>query len=222
MTKSRSLKVFACVSLAALAAGVLPGAAFASASASRNYNSPSSYSAPTSWGGLYGGIHLGMAWGSFSGGSATVAGPSGNSNSAMGGLQLGYNYQMDRIVLGGEADYSLMSLNARGPAGKLDENWMSTARARAGYSFDKWLPYATVGLALTNADSETTGSAVNNTHIGFSAGAGVDYAVDRDLWARVEYLYADVPNESDTVSGTRFNGGSANNVIRIGANYRFR
>ena len=216
MASLRTFALLAGVSVVALA----PMAASAAPSSSSSYSSSSS--GAIDWSGLYAGLHIGYGWGSFSGNNATHVGPNGNDNGAMGGGQIGYNWQLDKIVLGAEGDFSLLDMNSGGAGGKLDENWMSTLRARAGYSIGQWLPYATVGLGLTNADSEAAGGSINNTHTGYALGAGVDYAFGDGLSARAEYLHVDVPEESDNINGTSFNGGSSNDFLRIGANYQFR
>ena len=201
-----------------LVAGVLLAAL--PAMASTNY-APTGAMGQQDWSGLYAGIHTGAVWGDFSGHSATKVGPRGNDTGLLVGGQVGYNWQWEKIVAGAEADLSSSPAKGNDGVGAMKELWSSTFRGRAGYTFGKLLPYGTVGLGLTNTDSAVGTASVNNTHVGYALGAGADYALLKDLSARVEYLHVDVPEESDTVGGRAFNGGAGNNFFHIGANYRF-
>jgi outer membrane immunogenic protein len=212
---------FSLVTLVGAALAAFSPMAASAAPATPSYGA--SASGVQNWEGFYGGINVGAMWGDFSGNSATAVGPTKTGGNVMGGVQGGYNWQQDRLVLGGEVDFLYTPIEAKNSAiGSFEENWTSTIRARAGYAFDKWLPYATVGLGLTNTDSKIPAGSVNNTHVGYAIGAGFDYAVSDSLSWRTEFLHVDVPEESDNIAGTTFTGGSSNNIVRIGANYRFR
>lgn len=107
-----------------------------------------------------------------------------------GGGQLGYNYRLNRRwVLGAEAD---LQYNPQ-PA------WWGTVRGRAGYLVTPdLLVYGTGGLAYQ----------ISNT-AGWTAGGGIEYAINRNWSAKAEYLYV--------ASG----GGQDANVIRAGLNFKF-
>ncbi len=180
--------------------------------------------APVNWTGFYLGGNVGGTWGDFTNDSG-VAGPNGTGGDVSGGVQAGYNWQMGSFVVGGETDFSWLGLEANsGSIGSFEENWQVTVRGRAGYAYDDFLPYVTVGAAFTDTDSaRTTGSTVNNTHTGLAYGAGLEYMCDRSSgWsARLEYLNIDVPKESMTVNSLPFAGGSENNTMRAAINYHF-
>jgi outer membrane immunogenic protein len=101
------------------------------------------------------------------------------------GGEAGYNFQAGQFVLGPAADlsYSFMQAggNGFGPLGtKADIGFVGSVRARAGYAIDRFLIYATGGLAFGEiqvknrlnfmSSSQTTG--------GWTAGGGVQY-----LWS---------------------------------------
>jgi outer membrane immunogenic protein len=84
----------------------------------------------------------------------------------IGGAQAGYNYQINNIVLGAEADADYMNLTGsyatqkyfQPPAAGTGQYWASgsaglnslfTLRLRAGLAVDHWLFFATGGLAIT-------------------------------------------------------------------------
>src|SRR5690606_9296591 len=91
--------------------GVLSFEAFAADLPKPVYKAPP-YKAPIlapapdySWTGFYAGGHVGYGW-SYLSGTDPTGGSSADLRGWLGGLQLGYNYQMGRFVIGIEGDYS--------------------------------------------------------------------------------------------------------------------
>jgi outer membrane immunogenic protein len=145
--------------------------------------------APWSWTGFYLGGNVGYSWGNQ---SATVTDLSGdplassgsNLNGVIGGGQIGYNYQINSIVLGIEADIQGSGQKGDGsfglpgspcgpnviacfptPATLGDDTdklaWFGTVRGRLGYAAGRLLPYVTGGWAYGNgtvSGTTTTGS----------------------------------------------------------------
>lgn len=182
---------------------------------------------PGNWGGGYFGGHLGFTWGDFSNESG-VAGPDGSSGNFMGGAQVGYNFQFNHLVLGAEADFSKINMESRNGTSTFNEDWMTTFRARAGYGFERFMPYVTLGLGLTDVVSKAPGMGTDSRlQPGIAAGGGFDFLLPNsdvlsNRWlARAEYLYVDVPTETTTVGTTPVAGGSGNHTFRIGLNYKF-
>jgi outer membrane immunogenic protein len=100
---------------------------------------------------------------------------------------------------------------------KLD--YFGTVRGRVGYSFGSVLPYFTGGLAWGHTDSNLTvhnnylnsiafitgpsgTGSVSEDHVGWTIGAGVEYAVDPHWSFKVEYLYVDLGTENYRYVGT--------------------
>lgn len=136
----------------------------------------------TDWTGFYAGAHTGMTSGRTWGTTTAMDGTSdpisssesadrGFGNSALFGVQAGYNYQFDNgIVLGIEGDVSktnmkgtqtsLMQPDWIAPQNDIagiqaqnhyDIDWTGSLRARVGYALDKhWLVYGTAGLAFAH------------------------------------------------------------------------
>ena len=78
-------------------------------------------------------------------------------------------------------------------------NWLGTARGRVGYSWaqaNSWgliMPYVTGGLAFGNIEANQSGfGSVSDTNLGWTVGAGLEGAINRNWTAKVEYLYADL------------------------------
>jgi len=185
----------------------------------------------TRWGGGYVGFHAGDIWNDF-GNGGTAAGPDGSDNSLMGGVQIGDNMQINHLVFGLEADASKMDLISHNNTATFNEDYMFTLRGRAGYAIDQILPYVTAGAAFTDAISKAPGQGESSRlQPGAAVGAGMDIAMDNwtgGTWAnsgkwfgRVEYLHVEVPKDSTQVGATSVRGGSENNLIRVGLNYKF-
>jgi outer membrane immunogenic protein len=111
-----------------------------------------------------------------------------------------------------------------GAACQTKSDWLSTARGRVGYAFDRILVFATGGLALTNLQLVLTQTGSGNDVIaGWTIGAGVEFAFADNWTAKAEYLFADFGTTkcfSQSICPTA--GVSlSENIIRGGINYKF-
>ena len=219
----------------------LPLAAFAADLSTPNVPAKAPpYVAPplyvTNWTGFYLGGHVG---GDFSQANWTDPvsglGDSPRGSSIIGGGQIGYNYQMGPLVLGFEGDFSATGLNASdtdaaGFTHATSTSWISTVTGRLGYAVNRALFYGKGGVAFANErDTVTTpiGLASNtgwSTLTGWTAGAGIEYALDRNWSLRAEYDYLGFGSQavSGPVAGT-VPGSVSMNIQRVigGINFRF-
>lgn len=176
------------------------------------------------------------------------------NNGFVGGAQGGYNWQSGCTVLGIETDWSWSALktselNLDGDQPTADtlnvENklrWFGTTRARAGVVVDNLLLYVTGGVAYANFKRNFTyfqdGPAHANvfssdsTKIGWTAGAGAEWAFANNWTLRGEFLYMGFEQDRVTAAGDGNGIGAAGVnyrldsqdsvwVSRIGLNYRF-
>lgn len=168
------------------------------------------------WSGFYLGGHFGTGGGSL--------GPNTNALPAqgvifpptvtglIGGYQAGVNWQLaNRVVLGAELDATFISPldTARARAAPFDTtfDYFATARGRVGYAFGDWLPYVTGGLAwgrtklnINDADGGAIATA-SRTSLGWTAGAGVEFAVGGPWTAKIEYAYLDLARQHYGLAG---------------------
>ena len=180
------------------------------------------------WTGFYAGINGGYGWGT---GSLDVPALSFKPAGWLIGGTLGYNYQVGSLVFGLEGDWDWSDVRGSAACGafqcNLRNDWLATFRGRVGYAADRWLPYLTGGLAYGRVKLSTTipGSvSISDDRLGWTLGAGVEYAFLGNWSAKLEYLYVDLGKFDCSAS---CGGPTPNNVdfkesiIRAGLNYKF-
>ncbi len=200
------------------------------------------------WTGLYGGVHAGMVDGDIDGDTffGKTMGISNDEtafdpNGFMGGVQAGYNYQIDSIVLGIEGDFSLGDVDdtiypqiytaARVEA---QVDWMATIRGRLGWAMDRTLFYVTGGAAFTKLKMKMDlfGGRIDdkdsNSMFGWTVGGGVEHAFTDSISLKAEYLYADFGKEdfnffegSDQAPPLGGDYDLTTHTFRVGVNYLF-
>ena len=84
-------------------------------------------------------------------------------------------------------------------------NDMATIRGRAGFAVDHWLFYGRGGrawareyYAMTLTATSTVVGSANDTRTGWTAGAGVEYALNKWMSVFAEYNYYDFGNRTLT------------------------
>jgi len=138
-------------------------------------------------------------------------------------------------------------------SGSVSTDWLATIRPRVGVAFDRWLVYGTGGVAFTNetdsfSDTVTatgggpfTGSigmfnGTSSRDVGWTVGAGVEYAVAGQWTLKAEYLHVDVGSVSASAGATNLpppppsgltgavmttSSRLTADIGRVGLNYRF-
>ena len=189
------------------------------------------YLAPFTWQGFYATFSTGYGWAESglsdtSGTSSTV-----NPRGGLLGSGFGYNFQTGKMVFGveGDSSYSWMSdtngTSAPCSSCEVRNHYIATLRGRVGYAWDRWLPYITGGAAFGDIDvSIPTGGSQATNKVGWTAGAGVEYAFSATNWSmKFEYLYVDLGTATCDAAhcGTSTNADFQANIVRLGVNYRF-
>ncbi len=177
------------------------------------------------------------------------------SGGFLAGGTVGFNYQFptSNFVLGFEGDFDWSNIRAgysqsEGYGDGYSEgynyatklNWLGTARARIGYAvttpFGNLLPYVTGGAAFGNvqdtdhawdSDGYNYNSSYSHTWVGWTAGAGLEYAITQNLTFKAEYLYVDLGNHgvndeyTDLDPGEQYSEHFTANIVRVGLNWKF-
>lgn len=146
----------------------------------------------------------------------------GSDSSLLFGGDVGHNWQYDHMIVGLEGDFSKFNTHVGNAGVKFSEDWMSTGRARLGYGLNRFMPYVTGGLAVTDTTYKVSGVGRDEEiEPSYVVGGGVDALITGNWFGRLEYLYADVPRDATTIGNTRVSGGSGDHALRLGVNYKF-
>ena len=205
------------------------------------------------WTGFYLGVNAGGAFrannngnnGVFIPGFGFVANNSSNNARFIGGGQAGVNYQINQFVVGIEGDGQALvgSNNNNGNNffgfGNNGNNtrFLGTVRGRGGIAFDRLLVYGTGGVAfgtgptINNFNPFLVGAGPfvnnvnngNNWRVGYTVGAGVEYAFLPNWSVKAEYLFTDLGRTNNN-NGFFFNNNNfreRNHIVRAGINYHF-
>jgi len=202
---------------------------------------------PLRWTGPYAGVHLGSGWANdtWATGSGLLGAAApfigvGSGNGAVGGAQIGWNYQTGPWVFGAEAAFGLADINTLTACGvalfvcttKIDN--LGTLTGRVGFAFDQFLIYGKGGAAVERAQSAMVpypGVGITNifngttTRSGWTAGAGLEFALSPALSAFAEYDYIDFGTRAVAlVDQNGINAGvnalEAVHVVKLGLNYK--
>jgi outer membrane immunogenic protein len=164
------------------------------------------------WSGAYAGLNLGYLWG-------TVDNLRLAPHGAAGGAQAGYNWQTGQVVFGGEADIQASGAQDTFAAYKFSNPWFGTVRGRAGYAFENLLVYATAGLAYGGGRLQIAGLSEAKTHVGWTAGGGIEVGLTPIWSAKAEYLFIGLSDRTYVLSG--ISSGIDSHLVRFGVNRRF-
>jgi outer membrane immunogenic protein len=181
------------------------------------------------WTGFYVGVNAGYGWNT-NDDDVVIPGvgtfEADDEGGFVGGGQVGYNYQIGSFVLGLETDIQYADIGGDTNFGGIltgdddDESWFSTVRARAGVAFDRALIYATGGLAYGEVSNGFTSS--DDVSVGWTIGAGVEYAFTNNLTAKVEGLYVNLEQDDDDLPAIAgVSDETEFGVVRAGLNYKF-
>ena len=197
------------------------------------------------WDGSYVGAFAGYGWGETDvdttgqvaanvnnvAGGARPANVSLDTDGMLGGVAVGYNWQMNDWVLGLEADIAATGIDEKRRVNTTALNgvdrlandfessldYLGTARARVGYVFNQTMVYGTGGLAYGGVENEVnmfgpagqlqfTGKKDSN-ELGYALGGGVEHAIN-DRWnVTASYLYYDLGEQTVAANVVAGSGG---------------
>lgn len=217
----------------------------------RVYTKAPPIEAPYSWAGFYLGVNAGVGLGHSKSTSFTPAlnwAPTAyiGKEGAIGGGQIGYNWQFGTWVLGLETDIqaanmrddqfcgALCKLGITPSMVTLDQRlgWFGTTRARVGLAAGPILSYVTGGFAyggvktdaLTNNNGFIATGSFSETRTGYSLGSGVEAALGGNWTGKLEYLYVNLGSQRGTYTGngvtSSFSSDIREHIFRVGLNYR--
>lgn len=199
--------------VAALA--LMSGNALADGMPRHSYKEPAQPQ-PYSWRGFYAGLNAGLATGNTQGHVTGFSeeSPSINTdyelNGGLYGVQIGWLGQWGNVVAGIEGTYSGTNIQGSNGCVVLLEchrsmDWLATTVGRLGLAYDRVLLYGLGGVAWADVDTRVgiagfplfSGS---ETHVGWTAGFGVEWALSDLVSARIEYAHIDLGSETHNLS----------------------
>jgi len=175
---------------------------------------------PFNWNGLYLGLNGGFGW------------AGSHSDGAVAGGTIGYNFQINEIVVGAEADWDFASIGGRSSDGfgdyaKTRLTSLTTERLRLGYAVDRTLFFLTGGYAggyvhnsLLDGPDGVYGSQ-DRWRNGYAIGGGIEYAFNNHVSAKAEYLYSQFGSQQIDVGPVSARSSMNPSLVRLGVNYRF-
>lgn len=227
------------LTLSILALSALTGAAAAADLPAQKAAFAPPSGAPVNWTGPYAGAQIGGAFGStdLSLPSSAYNG-SWSNNGVIGGAFLGYNCQVNSLVIGFQGSFDLLSVqgseSSNAPFAPKSfyvnsyHDWIASADGRLGYAVKNTLFYAIGGYAFLANNSALSVNhvqvgSVSNEVNGYDVGAGVEYAISNHLSARLEYRYYNFAGNTNNFlnSPKVFTESFSANVVRVGASYKF-
>lgn len=206
------------------------------------------------WSGLSIGAHVAHGSGTNNASATSPFGTFGADVDMSGvgfGGSIGYNWQINRIVVGVVGDMTMANISGRAQSDQLifgflptttnvkyDLDYYATARGLLGFSLgggNQWLPYVTGGWAVGKADIEGTtsifgtnlGSAnQTSTKSGYTIGGGLAYRPTRNVSVHIEYLRVDlgsITGQASSIFGVSVptTADMKFDTVRLGAKYHF-
>jgi outer membrane immunogenic protein len=154
------------------------------------------------WDGAYIGVFAGGGW-AFADHTSLVPGNDLDLAGWKIGVTAGANFTVsEAIILGIAADIAWADITGADDTLFGDPthtiNWDGSIRGRLGFDGGAFMPYVTAGFAFANATRTTEsggGDEVSNTHIGWTAGVGVEFAATEDMSIDLQYRYTDLGEE---------------------------
>jgi len=162
------------------------------------------------WTGFYVGGQFGGTWSAVDWANINLTGERVNNDARgfIGGGQIGYNQQFGAIVLGTEATLNgttlsddFRSLKSPTVTYSTDVNRIATVTGRLGVAAGQWLVYAKAGWAGAHVDVAghntigPDGFSIGDWRNGWTAGAGLEYKVTRNIGLGLEYSFIDLGSQ---------------------------
>jgi len=176
---------------AAAALSLAASSAFAADAVVAQDYAPAPAAAVYDWSGPYIGVQLGYGAGE----AYFDVGPGHEGvdlDGFVAGAYAGWNFQNGNFVYGLETDFNYSNVKQSGLGGEGGFDWYGSTRARVGLTVDRFLPFATAGVAYSKVYIKEAGDPKESrTYVGWTAGAGLEYAFTDNLIGRAEYRYYD-------------------------------
>lgn len=177
------------------------------------------------WDGAYIGAFAGYGWGTVSDEDLLLGltDPELDLTGWVLGINAGADFTIaEALVVGIVGDVAWSNITGE-EAGVLayDVNWVGSLRGRLGFDGGAFLPYVTGGLAFANATATDPGFSDTQTHIGWTVGAGVEFAVADNVSVDLQYRYTDYGSKDYALTPDPTALSLTSHAVTAGLNFRF-
>lgn len=209
-----------------LAAAAVAGFSSAAISADLIVQDPIAMAVPSAdWSGFYVGGHVGYGAGVMNLSAPFIDADDEAQDVAgyLGGLQLGYNMQMDSVLFGLQTDLSLSGIASDEDGGGEDDtiDWLGSTTARVGIVADSFVPYLKGGVAYGGGTGDAAGESISKTQFGWTVGAGLEFALTDSISVFGEYDYYNFGSTTYEFAVGDVDVDTDLHVIKTGLNFRF-
>ncbi len=182
------------------------------------------------WDGVFIGAFAGYGWGTLTDDDSLLALTSGDDTLDLTGWQVGVaagaNFTVsEAIVAGIVGDIAWTDLSGEDTTSDFayDVNWLGSIRGRLGFDGGAFLPYVTAGVAFANATASEplAPSEDTQTHIGWTVGAGVEFAVADNISLDLLYRYTDYGSKDYALTDPATPLSLNTHTISAGVNFKF-
>lgn len=155
-------------------------------------------------------------------------------NGFIGGVHAGHNWQDGNLVYGIEADLDYSGISGGTPFAypggvtgdiSLATQWQGSVRLRGGVAADNLLFYVTGGLAVAEGKLTSQGNTYNSSdtklHLGWTVGAGIEYAVTESWTVRTEARYTDFAAQTYKLAEGPVDAGWTQTSLTAGLSFKF-
>jgi outer membrane immunogenic protein len=180
--------------------------------------------ATSAWDGFYAGV-----FGGYAAGTMVTTDPILHSfnrpldySGYLLGVQTGYNFTLGGPLVGGiSVDMAYNNGYASDDSYTPDFMWSGSATARVGVDIYNVVPYLVGGVAFARAsNTDRHPITVTQTHIGYTIGTGIEFALADNVSANVEVRHTDYGQKTYQLAN-RTDETLADNSVRVGVNYHF-
>lgn len=159
--------------------------------------------------GLDGGLGLGSVRGA-------------DASGYVAGGHIGYNLQNGPLVGGFSFNGLFENPSVTNGDKSITYNTLGSFRGRGGYAFGNFLAYGTLGWAVAGTQYSDSKGSDNEAMTGFVLGLGGEYAITRNITARVEYNHYSLDSVTyDNHSGGYKSGNATQDLLTVGVAAHF-
>lgn len=180
------------------------------------------------WDGAFIGAFAGYGWGSVTDEDGYFSLPDTDADLTgwQVGVSAGYNFTFSEALVAGvvgDIAWSDLSGDVADDGSSFDADWTGSIRGRLGFDGGAFLPYLTAGVAFANGTlTDVTNSLEDSqTHIGWTFGAGVEYALADNISLDLLYRFTDYGSQDYDLSPDTVSTNVTTSVITAGLNFSF-